>query len=247
MPISSTSEHSAHTAHTARGAPPARLAVLIGHGPADRLSVHRGYADAVLAIGAVPVLVGAAPAEHHARLLDVVCSCDGVIVTGGADVDPARYGEVDEHAYGVDADRDAFEFAAVHAALAAGVRVLGICRGAQVVNVALGGTLHQDLPTAGFDGHWEETRQYEAVHGVVAEPGTLAAAVLGGATQVNSIHHQAIKDPAPGVVVSARAPDGVIEAIEAHGLLAVQWHPERLFDADPGQLAIFRWASGGAS
>jgi putative glutamine amidotransferase len=239
MPTSSTSEVEGPS-----GAP--RLAVLLGRDGTVRYSMHRGYVDAVLAIGAVPVLVAAAAVEHHAALLDLVCSCDGVIVTGGVDVDPALYGEAVDGAHDIDPERDEFEIAAVHAARAAGVRVLGICRGAQVVNVALGGTLHQDLPTAGFDGHWEAERQYEAVHGVVAEPGTLAAAVLGGATRINSIHHQAIKDPAPGVVVGARAPDGVIESIETDGVLAVQWHPERLFGADPGQLEIFRWVSGGA-
>ena len=224
---------------------PPRVAVLVGHEPDDPRSVHHGYVDAVVAVGAVPVLVTAAPEPRRAALIEVACGCDGVIVTGGADIDPACYGEENEHARGIDVVRDVFEIAAVHAARAAGVRVLGICRGAQLVNVALGGTLHQDLPNIGFTGHGERERQHEAVHAIEVAAGSLTAAVLDGSTGVNSIHHQAIKDVAPGVVVTARAADGVIEAIEAEGVLALQWHPERLFDADPKQLRPFAWVAFG--
>jgi putative glutamine amidotransferase len=231
-------------ATNARTAP--KVAVLIGHEPHDRCSMHRGYADALVEVGAVPVLLAAAPPPMREQLLALACECDGVVLTGGADVDPACYGEENVHAHGIDPVRDAFEIAALHAARAAGVRVLGICRGAQLVNVALGGTLHQDLPVAGHDGHWEEERQYEAVHGVAAVPGSLTEAVLGGSTTVNSIHHQAIRTPAPGVVVGACSTDGVIESIETDGVLAVQWHPERLFGADPAQLRPFAWVAYGS-
>jgi putative glutamine amidotransferase len=223
-----------------------KVAVLVAHEPADRVSVHRGYVDALVAVGAAPVLLTAVSPPMRDDVLALACECDGVMITGGADVDPACYGEEVVNAYGIDPVRDAFEIAAVHAARAAGVRVLGICRGAQLVNVALGGTLHQDLPTAGFDGHWEHERQYEAVHGIEAVPGTLTETVLGGSTTVNSIHHQAIKAPAPGVVVGACSTDGVIEAIETDGVLALQWHPERLFGADPAQLRPFAWVAYGS-
>lgn len=141
----------------------------------------------------------------------------------------------------VDPDRDALELTAVRRSVAEGRPVLGICRGAQLVAVALGGTLVQDLPGAGCPGHWEEVRQYEPVHGIRAEPGSAAEQALGGATTVNSIHHQAVHDPGPGLRASAWSPDGAVEAVEGPGVLGVQWHPERLVGSDPRHLAPFAW------
>lgn len=219
-----------------------RVALLVGRDPAHRYSLHRGYVDAVWAVGATPIVLTPPPAGGLDRYLEAVTGCDALCVTGGGDVEPARYGAPDAGpTMDVDPLRDAAELAAVDAALAAGATVLGICRGIQVLAVAHGGTLHTDLPTAGFNGHWEEERQHEPVHPVHVDAGTNAERALAGATVVNSIHHQAVRDPGPRLRVSARSDDGVIEAIESAQVLGVQWHPERLFASDDRHLAPFRW------
>ena len=135
------------------------------------------------------------------------------------------------------------EIASVRVARDAGRRVLGICRGAQVLAVAFGGTLHQDLAAAGFQHHWEEVRQYEPVHAVEAEPGSVAEAVLAGSAKVNSIHHQAVRTPG-GLHATAWSDDGVVEAVEGDDVLGIQWHPERLLGYDSRHLAAFHWLVG---
>jgi len=113
-----------------------------------------------------------------------------------------------------------------------------------VLGVAFGGTLHQDLTAAGFSQHhWEEDRQYEPVHAIRAEPGSRAEGALADANKVNSIHHQAVRDPG-SLVATAWSDDGVIEAIEGDGVLGVQWHPERLLAYDACHLAAFAWLVG---
>jgi putative glutamine amidotransferase len=221
---------------------PPMVAVLVGREPDERYSVHRGYLDGVWAAGGVPVLVPTGPDATHGAALDLVDRADALLVTGGGDVDPRTYGEVPaETLMSVDDTRDRIELAAVHVAHEQGRRVLGICRGAQVVAVAFGATLHQDLPAAGFTHHhWDEDRQYEPVHALDVEPGSFAELVLAGATKVNSIHHQAVRDPG-SLRVTARSDDGVVEAIESENVLGVQWHPERLLGHDPRQVAAFEW------
>jgi putative glutamine amidotransferase len=210
--------------------------------------VHRGYVDALHAVGALPVLVPAGPGGDVERCVEFVEQVDAVLATGGGDVDPVRYGADRTDALdGVDLDRDEIEANVVLAARALGKPVLGICRGAQLVTAALGGSLVIDLPAAGCTGHWEEARQYEPVHAIVAEGGTTAARVLAGAGHVNSIHHQAVAEPGPVLVASAWSDDGVIEAVEAEGVLGVQWHPERLLDHDRRHLAPFAWLTGSSA
>src|SRR5258706_11610100 len=167
------------------------IAVVIGVEPQHRFSVHRGYIDAVVAIGAIPLVVPAA-GPAHGRLLETVARADALLLTGGGDVDPGLYSapatpEVAE----VDPARDALEVWSYITMRQRGRRVLGVCRGIQVMAVAGGGTLHQDLASAGYDGHWIREREYEPVHALTADPGTAASGALGGATKVNSIHHQA--------------------------------------------------------
>jgi putative glutamine amidotransferase len=166
------------------------------------------------------------------RLPSTLDAVDGVLLTGGVDVDPREYGEIAHPTVEIDPARDAYELALARETLARNLPLLAICRGAQVLNVAAGGTLIQDLPSqlpSGID-HSVTTPKHAIAHDVTIAPSTCLATLLGtGPVAVNSRHHQAVKDTAPGFVVSATAPDGVIEAIErpdAAFCVGVQWHPE---------------------
>ncbi len=173
---------------------------------------------------------------------------DALVLGGGCDVDPARYGR-DRLANGrveVDAERDRIDFELFERARRGGAPVLGICRGLQVVNVALGGTLVQDIPSERPSDvvHERKRDKLRRDHSVSVEPGTRLAAMSGGeAVLVNSRHHQAIEAVAPGLAVSGTSPDGLAEAVEAPGgpwLVAVQWHPENLAPAgDPVSRRLF--------
>jgi len=216
--------------------------VLLGRYPEDRYSVNRGYLDGLAALDVLPVLVPGGPGFGPDRALELIAGVRGVVLTGGGDVHPAHYGEEAHPALmELDADRDAVDLAVTAMALDEGLPVLGICRGIQLLAVALGGRLVADLTAAGYEDHWQEVRQHEPVHAVDAEPGSAASEALGGAEVVNSIHHQAVADPGPRLHASAWSTDGVIEAVEADGVLGVQWHPERLLGTDVRHLAPFRW------
>ena len=220
------------------------IALLVGREPELRYSLHRGYVDAAWAAGAMPVVLAPPPeGEPLDRFLEFVTSCDGLMLTGGGDIDPSTYGDAPNvPLMSVDPLRDVAELAAAQAALMAGLPVLGICRGIQLLAVAGGGTLHQDLAAAGFTGHhWEEERQHEVVHEVEVDGGSIAASVVPADRRVNSIHHQAVKTLGADLAVTARSEDGVIEAVEGDRVLGVQWHPERLFTTDPRHLAPFTW------
>jgi putative glutamine amidotransferase len=164
--------------------------------------------------------------------------CDGLLLTGGPDVDPREYGEAVPHpTVETDPGRDAYELALARQALRHDMPVLAICRGAQVLNVAWGGTLMQDIPSAlpGALDHQRREPRNALAHDVTIEPRTVLWSILspqlgaGHTIAVNSRHHQSVRSLAPGFVVSAAAPDGVIEAIEksdAPFCVGVQWHPE---------------------
>jgi putative glutamine amidotransferase len=175
--------------------------------------------------------------------LAVLDEIDGVLMTGGGDVDPALYGE-NRHPATDDAEpgRDQFELDLVRGALAADLPLLAICRGVQVLNVATGGTLVQDLAAAGFTRlpHAVPLPKDRECHGIRIEGGTKLSALLGRGSdpattcRVNSRHHQAINQPGRGLVVTAQADDGVIEAVEkpdARFCLGVQWHPENFWQS----------------
>lgn len=172
---------------------------------------------------------------------------DALVLGGGIDVDPERYGRtvLENGTVEIDAERDAIDFALLERARRAGTPVLGICRGLQVVNVALGGTLVQDIPSERPSEVVHQRTPDEKTrrdHQVAVTPGTLLAGIAGASEiAVNSRHHQAIERLAPGLAVSGTAPDGVAEAVESVGgpwLLAVQWHPENLA-GDPVSERLF--------
>jgi putative glutamine amidotransferase len=169
---------------------------------------------------------------------------DGLMLLGGSDVDPALYGqEPAEETYGINPDSDRFEIALVRAAIERKMPVLAICRGFQLLNVALGGTLDQHITgRQGLVGHGIPGVAPDR-HEVHMEPGTWTAKALGTDTiEVSSSHHQALATLAHGLVASGRAPDGIVEAVERPGgewLVAVQWHPERTADEDRAQQGLF--------
>jgi putative glutamine amidotransferase len=201
---------------------------------AQRTGANAAYVSSVVTAGGVPVLlsplIGAALA---ARALD---AADGLLLTGGEDMDPAWYGaDPSPLAYPPSRERDLFELALFAAARQRRLPILGVCRGIQVVNVAMGGTLYQDLPSErpGPVDHNPAAARTERSHPVRLLRGSRAAAALGrDRIVVNSFHHQAVRDLAPGLVASGWTEDGLIEAVEtAEGepwLLAVQWHPEEM-------------------
>ncbi len=193
------------------------------------------YGDAVFAAGGEPVLLptGSGTAGIVARL-------DGLVMAGGADVDPARYGSAPgPHTLGLRPDRDAAELAVLQAALARDLPLLAICRGMQLLNVTLGGTLVQHLPDVPATGSHQLAPGVFAQREVRTEPRNELHRLLGPTAPVDCHHHQALDRIAPGLTPSARAEDGVVEAVEAADhrfCLGVQWHPEagadrRLFDA----------------
>lgn len=195
-------------------------------------ALRENYCDAVAAAGGLPVLLPHEPGQAAAYLALV----DGLVVTGGAfDVDPALFGAASRHASVVTKDRrTAFEFAITRDAVAGDRPVLGICGGQQLLNVALGGTLVQHIPdeVPGALEHEQKNPRTEPGHVVRLLPGTLLHRIAAAdELPVNSAHHQAVKDPAPGLVVDAVAADGVIEGIEhphRRFCVGVQWHPEYL-------------------
>lgn len=168
----------------------------------------------------------------HDPLPEALDGCDGVLLTGGADVDPREYGEAPHPSVEIDVARDDYELALTKLAIARDLPLLAICRGVQVLNVAAGGTLIQDLPSQSSSHipHSITEPSNAIAHDVTIAPGTCLSMLLGKpAMAVNSRHHQAVKDAAAGFVVSAVSPDGVIEAIErpaSRFCVGVQWHPE---------------------
>lgn len=194
------------------------------------------YAEGVARAGGIPVYL-----SRTADVATIIAALDGVLVAGGQDVDPRRYGGVPGPGSTIlDPVRDEFECALVLTAVEQRRPVLGICRGSQVVNVAHGGTLHTDIPVGtgeshGFLGYPAAHRS----HRVSVTRGSTLGRLLGAEVAVNSYHHQAVDVLGAGLVASAHAPDGIVEAIELPGadLLGVQWHPEMFDEPDP----VFRW------
>ena len=205
-------------------------------------ALRQNYCDRIAEAGGLPL-----PLPHHPDLADAYLDAlAGLVVTGGAfDVDPALFGALSQHhTVKLKSRRTDFELALVQGALRRDLPILGICGGEQLLAVALGGTLIQHIPDQVEDAlaHEQRNPRTEPGHDVDIVAGTLLASIAGSETiPVNSAHHQAVDSVPPGIVVNARAADGVIEGIEDPSrrfCLGVQWHPEYLISSADG--AIFR-------
>ncbi len=218
--------------------------------PDGGYGVPAPYIEALRRSGARTAIVSPGETGEPAEILEPF---DGLVLVGGGDVDPARYGTSPEteHNYGVEPDRDAFEIALLHEADRQHVPTLCICRGMQIMNVAFGGTLHQHLPAMeGLLQHGVPLEGTETIHDVEPEPGSrLSATTKSGRLACSSHHHQGIDRVGDRLSVSGRSPDGLVEALELvvpdqqdewqTWMLGVQWHPEETAGADPSQQSLF--------
>lgn len=217
------------------------------HGSFTRYAIATTYTEAVEAAGGIPLVIP--PQEGNIdAILELV---DGVIISGGGDIDPVRYGESDIHekTYGIHAGRDDLELAIAKEAVVRDIPVLCICRGIQILNVALGGTLIQDVPDQ-YPSDIEHRQQASGIpkeepgHRVSVTPGSLLERTYGSSEiEVNSFHHQAIKELAPVLGIDGVATDEIVEAVshrESAWILGVQWHPEMMFRVHPEHLKPFQ-------
>lgn len=203
--------------------------------------VPTGYVDAIKQAGAVPILI---PMGNKEEIEDVLEMVDGVVVTGGSDVNPMLYGEVWHDVQGeADGARDAFDLQLIKSCVEKKIPILGICRGCQIINVAFGGSLYQDNKEAGehVGVHTQKNRRTYASHWINVEKDSFLYPIIGETYPVNSYHHQSVKAIGKGLRVVAKAPDGIVEAIqhETEFVWAVQFHPEMMHTQDPQMQAIF--------
>lgn len=216
------------------------------HGSFHRYAIASTYTEAIESAGGVPLVIPP-QAGNIDEILDVI---DGLLLSGGGDIDPKIYGDrhLHEKTYGIHEGRDTLELELTRRALERDMPTLCICRGIQVLNVALGGTLYQDIAGEYSTelSHRQQDRKIpkeEPGHVVTVQPETLLARTYGTPSiQVNSFHHQSLKDVVPALRVNAVAPDGTIEGVEhpeKTWVLGVQWHPEMMFKAHDEHLKPF--------
>lgn len=209
----------------------------------SQFSVSEAYVQSLTSAGAIPVLIPLGLSEEY--IDEILPRVDGILFTGGGDIHPDNYkGEDHPLVNMVDLDRDRIELYLLRKIMAQKKPLMGICRGFQVINVGLGGSLYEDIldqrSEALRHAYFPEWPRDYLAHPVRIEPGSQLESILGAAElPVNSLHHQGIKDLAPGITPTAYAPDGLIEGIEIDGYpfgLAVQWHPENLQMHEPMRL-----------
>lgn len=210
----------------------------------DRSAVGHDYVEAVQKAGGVPFIL---PIVKEQRLIEQqIENIDGLLLSGGYDVSPLRYGE--EPKQGLESicpERDAYEIELVKIAYRLRKPIFGICRGLQLLNVAFGGTLYQDIHSSFSQAfqHNSKVKPDEATHSVSIFSGSQLQGIMEVKTLLtNSFHHQAIKDVAPSLIVNAQAQDGIIEGIEGGKdtfILGVQWHPEMMLSKHPHMLKLF--------
>lgn len=214
-----------------------------------QVRLSQDYIQGVEHAGGLPYVVP--PFDSYDVLDDVLTYIDGLLLTGGVDIDPQLFGQTPVWQMGtINPERDRAELYLTKKALDRGLPVFGICRGVQVLAVAAGGTLFQDLRSEKPSSlkHTQDAPRSYATHPVTVAAGSQVAAMLGSvAVEVNTFHHQAVRDVPPGFVVSAVAPDGVIEAIEDERTVqggpfavGVQWHPEGLWRVMPEHARLFQ-------
>lgn len=211
--------------------------------PEDVYTLKTQYVEAIANAGGLPVLL---PATSLVQAEDVARAIDGLVLSGGGDVDPDWYGEEPHVMCGrMDPDLDAYEIALCRHVLEQKKPILGICRGSQVLNVAAGGDLYQDVPTFTESTlqHAQKAPGWQATHRVTLAGGSHLRELMGtDVLRVNSFHHQAVRRVAPGFRACAHAADGLIEAIEridAPLTIGVQWHPERTYHLNEHERALF--------
>jgi len=199
----------------------------------ERYSINKSYLEAIKLNGGLPMPIPILEDREHMKAY--IDMCDALLIPGGGDVDPAYFGEDPHRKLGtVQPDMDKYEIELLNMAFEANMPVLGICRGEQIINVAKGGTLHQDIASTYEKEsilHQQTYRTSIAIHRIEVKEGTALFKILGGKdVRTNTMHHQAVKDLGKDMIVSAVAPDGIIEAIESTDgkVIGVQWHPELL-------------------
>ena len=216
------------------------IGVASGYSSSMVTTLNRSYTDAIYRAGGIPVILP--QVNNAAEASEILSHLDGLLLSGGEDMAPAYYGEsVLNETVSVNAHRDTIDVLYAEAALLENKPILAICRGEQLMNITLGASLYQDLPTQ---------IGTEVSHGGTRHPitlthdGTLYKIFGKDTLNVNSFHHQAVKVQAPGIRIMANAPDGIVEGYETDQVLAVQFHPEQLVQKDSNWLAFFRYFIG---
>lgn len=208
----------------------------------ERAAVGTDYVKVVEMAGGVPMILPVVTNKIIAQAQ--IMLIDGLILSGGYDVDPLLFGEQPDKRIGyVDPDRDNHEIWLVKSAAHLKLPVFGICRGIQLINIAFGGTIYQDLDAVpGVIKHMQNAKNSVSTHAITLSLGSTLSGILGSSAIVNSFHHQAVKEVAPGFVATACTADGIIEAIEnplSEFFVGVQWHPETLLARQPQMLELF--------
>lgn len=214
---------------------------------AESAKILKGYYQSIEQAGGVPLLLP--PTTNRSTLISLVDRIDGLLLSGGGDVNPVLFGQEPEMELGeINGERDSFELLLTRLAYDRCLPILGICRGMQVLTLVLGGTIHQDLDTDFEDNylikHSQKAARHVLTHSVSTEPGSILEKLLGQKFLVNSFHHQGVDNPGKLLRVTATAPDGVAEAVEStelHPVIGVQWHPECLLaDGNLSMNPLFR-------